>query len=83
MSELAQNQALTTTSTTFTTFIVFKPFVVAMDLIVLYTGDPFLMHGTIVPDLVCGEFAFFLYQYIQHHPNHGQAEEDEGDKQDL
>ena len=53
------------------------------DLIVLYTADALLAHGTIVPDPVFRELSFFLNQYIKHHPEQGEAQEKQAYNQDL
>jgi hypothetical protein len=53
------------------------------DLIMLYTGDPLLTHGTIVSDPVFRELSLFLNQYIQHHPQHGEAQENQAYNKDL
>jgi hypothetical protein len=58
-------------------FALFKPFIMTADLIVLHTGDALFGHGTVVPDPVFRELAPFLDQDIQHHPQQGDAKEDQ------
>jgi len=64
-------------------FTFFQALVMATYLIVLYTCDPLLPHGTVVSHPVFREFTLFLDQYIEHQPRHGEAEENDDYDQDL
>lgn len=55
----------------------------AADLIVLHAGNALLAHFTIVSYPVFGELTFLFYEYIKHHPGHGEAKENDGQYKDL